>query len=124
MAKTTAVTKVTDKHYTALIEDGYDLDQKIKKLTADFNAIKEEVKGLGDGTFMTKKGRSVVISSTPKYTDVNPTEAFKWLKKNGFKSQFDSVFKVAITGLKKLTGDAVLNGMRQEVTSTVRASFK
>jgi len=108
-----------------LINEGSDLTDQVKVMNGRLKEIKAILtEDLGEGTFTTKKGYSLCISSFDKWTDVTPESALNALKKMRLGQRYQEVIKVQITPLKKLIGEARLDDLRAVISKTFRCTFK
>lgn len=115
---------IEDKNIAFLIEEGCRLDSAKKAIESSLTGIKSELEVLDPGKYITDEGSTVNISTSPKYSAIDPSEAKIALRAKRLGKNFMACVSVSISALKRHLSDDELDELRTVEGTTRKHSFK
>lgn len=107
-----------------LLAEACKLNKEIKKAEKRLKAIKVELSFDTKGDYVNKAGDKVVVSLTPKKSDIDPQRLYKLMLKNKMQGRFWGVVKVQLTPLKKVIPESAIEKLQNDLDPIVKCSFK
>ena len=122
--KKKAVNKIMKGKKALLIAEGCKLNTQKKAVVKRLDEIKVEIDLAEDGTYKNEAGDVLVISSSDKFSDIEPKKVMAYLKKNDMKARFSEVIKVQITPLKKIVPESIIDKWKVALDPVIKFSWK
>ena len=92
--KAKPVVKIMKGKKALLIAEGCKLNKKKKDAEKRLAEIKIEIDLTADGTYKNEAGDSLVISSSEKFTEIEPKKVLAYLKKMKMGARFPETIKI------------------------------
>ncbi len=107
-----------------LLTEGCFLNKENKKIEKRLSEIKKELDLSAKGTYFNEHGDEVVINFTPRKTDPEPKEIFKYMKAQRIARHFWKCVKIQMSEIKKFIAEEQMKDFQDELEPIKKHTFK
>ena len=107
-----------------LLAEACKLDKQQKAIKKKFDKVKKQLAFTVKGEYTNKAGDKVVVSVTPKKSDIDPKELYDHMVEKGLTKRFWGVVKAQITPLKQVIPQSEIDDFQHVLDDVVKCTFK